>query len=1126
MVRNNRRKAFTIVEIVIVIAVIAILAAVMIPTFSGIIKRANISADVQLSASINTQLSIYKAEGNKIETEADLINALKSDFDFIANLNPKSAKHGYHYWYNAAENKVEVLTYAEVLAKQSQATMSAKPVYLAAGDEADEAAVKPETFAHASPRTVVPGFYLLDQKNGEGENVIAEFFAAIEGMGKSADASGDYTNAINKLTALSQSEKSDNKELAEVILKRINATAIMTDKGTFINTTTEVPTVNYIYIPATPENATDYYLNHTVTHANGASVEELSAAVTGAIEIPAGVKVAEGSFVNFGAITVLVDVEGGVTNLKNVFSAGAVAENATVQVDGKNYTIKGHKVMQGEDHVATLTYRNPVKDFAISASGNVVTTENGGFIALDTIRNNITLTLFAYDFVGNPDINTPVYEDVVWTSNYPEDITIENGVVKFNDKAKFNADSITFTATAVAVNEGTVQKTFTATVVELTGATVKFLSGSNSGSQAIISGSSHTPGSFIVDYESASTTANFTLSDFKYNDLAFDEAEITAMGISTPTAKFTADGTYFTVGSDNKFSFVDDNIKLLVGTIGTQNVSVTLSDKTGEVFSSSFTVTVNDNTNTPFEVAIPSYTNDYTYKVGNIDKLTLEELFREKKGNLNLSEYKVYIYTTEPKLDQDNYYHFGTPAATFDNPAAATQLDFAGITGDCWVVLATVSGEVGEDEIIIEGIEKRETITNLQVEAVAGKNITATSDVFKYDSASKTYPQLNCDYNIVLHDNITLAGQSDKALIVLQSGYALHGNYFQITAEQFKDTDTTTKDAANSLKNSGYSLIMLNGAAQINNLVLNGPVYPETATGSSTNGYFFFGVGVFGSGAVINDSYLFGFLSPIRVEGNDLTVNDSVIEGGTWSNLWVTRAKFITLHNTTTIQNHITGYRATVDDTTKIVLGMGIYIHDDLILRADDSDDTIELTINLTGSTKQYNWIYNTMSGFGGNVDFAKDLVFKDEYAKFQHPKTSKYVNAAIVYQCVVEVKAMGSDLTEKVTGRNTTVLAKNPTIKVNGATYMDEYIDKYAVSGDQLESIKSVAKEMLGNALGSFALRFLNAKVDVWVASTGHYTGEDGNGTCPYCLDEIINLPNKQEYGFEEFYGKINYND
>ena len=44
---KKNRKGFTITELVIVIAVIAILAAVLIPTFSGIIGKANDSKTLQ-----------------------------------------------------------------------------------------------------------------------------------------------------------------------------------------------------------------------------------------------------------------------------------------------------------------------------------------------------------------------------------------------------------------------------------------------------------------------------------------------------------------------------------------------------------------------------------------------------------------------------------------------------------------------------------------------------------------------------------------------------------------------------------------------------------------------------------------------------------------------------------------------------------------------------------------------------------------------------------------------------------------------------------------------------------------------------------------------------------------------
>ena len=51
-------KGFTIVELVIVIAVIAILATVLVPTFSNVIEKANTSSDISLVRNINNVLKI------------------------------------------------------------------------------------------------------------------------------------------------------------------------------------------------------------------------------------------------------------------------------------------------------------------------------------------------------------------------------------------------------------------------------------------------------------------------------------------------------------------------------------------------------------------------------------------------------------------------------------------------------------------------------------------------------------------------------------------------------------------------------------------------------------------------------------------------------------------------------------------------------------------------------------------------------------------------------------------------------------------------------------------------------------------------------------------------------------
>ena len=78
MKKTNTKKGFTIIELVIVIAVIGILAAVLIPTFSGVIEKANESAAMQAARNeYELFLAEHAAEMNGTENYTIVTNGYK-----------------------------------------------------------------------------------------------------------------------------------------------------------------------------------------------------------------------------------------------------------------------------------------------------------------------------------------------------------------------------------------------------------------------------------------------------------------------------------------------------------------------------------------------------------------------------------------------------------------------------------------------------------------------------------------------------------------------------------------------------------------------------------------------------------------------------------------------------------------------------------------------------------------------------------------------------------------------------------------------------------------------------------------------------------------------------------------
>ena len=1131
MARNSRRNAFTIVELVIVIAVIAILSTVLITTFTGVIESANVSADKQLLSTMNTQISMYIGKGNDIDNADDLKKALfQGDIDYNTKLDPKSAQYGYHFWYDSAKQQI-VLEKFETIKGDVAATFNHASLgrFLGGVSFAPKAV---EGFEAASPRTVLPGYYFLDLK-GTNDNRIAAFFNNIDNNTVLTDARA-YAGLLEDITD-DLSRNHDDKKLGEAIVAKMSSIAIVNSNGIFTNalksTDGEIPVTN-VYIPETEKGNTlgnvkfeAGFVPEADGFAAGAKADKYT--ITSTIKLPEDVKILEGTFDKFGTvkIDVTINLEGDETlkgELEKIFAAESATGEITIN-GSTTVTIENNKIT-GAGIDATLTCRNPVKSFKVSATGNIATRTGANYIAYEKLKT-IKLQLIATDFVGHNDgvEGTPnVYKKVIWTSKTTGvNVDPDDGVVTFENG--FSGDKIVINAKATAVKAGeTVDQDFEITVVRVTGVTIKFVSGTNNGTQTMINGGAYTPPTFIVNYDDVDTSANFIVLSYQYGEnITFDEGETAALGLTTPNVKIDAAGTYFTVNSDYGFGFNSDNVAGLEGSTGTEKVTVKVFDSvssTVEAFTSTVDVKVNDNTNTPLEVVVPTYNNDYVYKVGNGTPVPFDVFFKVKKSGADFSDDTIYIYNQEPELDRDGYFHFKTfPVNTITKPTVDTKFDFTGLTGKYWIVLTTDVAEEGEGDKINEGIEESAAVSIIPIEVINGVNIIDKDDLAEAEIGEDEKPTGNYkikgykDTNVVLLNNIDLGNiKSNQALMALDNSH-FYGNYFTITAKEFYDTDhsvSKVQDTANDVNvaNAGYSLITMVQNSSINQLILDGPVYPEISSSSSENGYYFFGVLATNGGNVINDSYLFGFCSPLRIAGTTLVVNDTVLEGGTWSNMFVFTATDITFNNVTTMQNHETGYDATVAKSGygtvgAKVLGMGIYLDDDMKGKT--------LNLNLNGKTEQYNWISTDTKDFGGNIKLGQDVLFMQDgdgylYDDFFHytpddtAQAKPYANAAIIYQALemtqIEYYAFGkwrSATSIMELAGYTVTESKSPTInvKVDGTiqyNYPDK-VDTITLTLAQAGSIKNLLPSAISAVTKLYSEDKIRAGIDVWAASTLH---------------------------------------
>lgn len=449
--KNNKKKGFTLVELLVVIAILAILATVATVGYTAFIESATVSNDENVAAQLNQFLAAVKVDSNgpfygKDINEDNIMELTQYILDDsgYGDLIPQAAKYGYHFYFDLDKEKYVVI------GDKDERILSMSPLSMLFASAAGES-----TNGHPESCFTEGRRYFLVETGTELSELVAGFKNIT-----TADGLKEYYAKVSNY-------KTDAKQSLTGLITLVEKTVFATAEGYLV---VEDAGHTVLFVPANLDGVKlsgvkVNVLNNKATTPISSENPLITLGDGYVFNIPKP-EMIFGNALWFDGEHYTPDENGEYTttlkfNLSLEEIKAIVDQNFTNVVfelnDGKQYGyIDGAIVCLTDGTSTEVTSKVGVQSFKIGIEGK---TEEGAYSVPFDVAKTETYKMYAYGFVStdsfNPD-NVPdetVTWEIVEDQYTPDNANInENGVI-----TGISAGTIRVKATSTVTNTATAE---------------------------------------------------------------------------------------------------------------------------------------------------------------------------------------------------------------------------------------------------------------------------------------------------------------------------------------------------------------------------------------------------------------------------------------------------------------------------------------------------------------------------------------------------------------------------------------------------------------------------------------------------------------------------------------------